>query len=90
MGAVAESHMRKGFLMYEEMRQELTIYEEAVSHIRLCNSSFLNFLIYEENSVSYLQCIVLTVSSVFSARAVAARYSASNWSAFASAFSVSV
>ncbi len=29
IGAVAKSYMRKGFLMYEELR----IYEEAVSHI---------------------------------------------------------
>jgi hypothetical protein len=32
-GAVAKSYMRKGFLIYEEMRKYLTIYEEAVSHI---------------------------------------------------------
>jgi hypothetical protein len=32
-GAVAKSYMRKGFLIYEEMRRYLTIYEEAVSHI---------------------------------------------------------
>jgi hypothetical protein len=33
MGSVAKSSMRKGFLIYEEMRKYLTIYEEAVSHI---------------------------------------------------------
>ncbi len=33
IGAVSKSYMRKGFLMYEEMRKYLTIYEEAVSHI---------------------------------------------------------
>jgi hypothetical protein len=33
MGAVAKSYMRKGFLIYEEMRKYLVIYEEAVSHI---------------------------------------------------------
>jgi hypothetical protein len=33
MGAVAKSYMRTGFLMYEEMRKYLTIYEEVVSHI---------------------------------------------------------
>jgi hypothetical protein len=32
-GAVARSYMRKGFLIYEEMRKYLVIYEEAVSHI---------------------------------------------------------
>jgi hypothetical protein len=31
-GAVAKSYMRKGFLMYEEMRKYFPIYEEAVSH----------------------------------------------------------
>ncbi len=30
-GAVAKSYMRKGFLIYEEVRKYLTIYEEAVS-----------------------------------------------------------
>ncbi len=33
MGAVAKSYMRKGFLIYVEMRKYLIIYEEAVSHI---------------------------------------------------------
>jgi hypothetical protein len=33
MGAVAKSHMRKGFLKYEEMHKYLVIYEEAISHI---------------------------------------------------------
>jgi hypothetical protein len=32
-GAVAKSYMRKGFLIYEEMRKYLAIYEEAVSDI---------------------------------------------------------
>jgi hypothetical protein len=31
-GAVAKSYMRKGLLIYEEMRKYF-IYEEAVSHI---------------------------------------------------------
>jgi hypothetical protein len=29
------------------------MYEEAVSHIRLCNCSTLNFLIYEENLIFF-------------------------------------
>jgi hypothetical protein len=33
VGAVAKSYMRRGFLIYEEMRKYLVIYEEAVSHI---------------------------------------------------------
>jgi hypothetical protein len=32
MGAVAKSYMGKGFLIFEEMRKYLVIYEEAVSH----------------------------------------------------------
>jgi hypothetical protein len=31
--AVAKSYMRKGFLIYEEMRKYFPTYEEAVSHI---------------------------------------------------------
>ncbi len=30
---IAKSYMRKGFLIYEEMRKYFPIYEEAVSHI---------------------------------------------------------
>ncbi len=33
MGSDAKSYVRKGFLIYEEMRKYLTIYEEALSHI---------------------------------------------------------
>jgi hypothetical protein len=32
-GAVAKSFLRKGVLIYEEMREHLVIKEEAVSHI---------------------------------------------------------
>ncbi len=34
MGSVAKTYMRKGFLIYEEMRQYLVIYGEAVSHVQ--------------------------------------------------------
>ncbi len=53
MWSVAKSYMRMGFLTYEEMHKYLTIYEEFVSHIWLCNRSFLNFLIYEENLIFF-------------------------------------
>ncbi len=43
-GAVAKSYIRKGFLIYEEMRKYFPISEEAVSHIWLCNCSIMNFL----------------------------------------------
>ncbi len=49
MGTVAKSYVTKGFLIYEEMRKYLVIYEEAASCIWLCNCSRLNILIYEEN-----------------------------------------
>ncbi len=32
-GAVAKSYIRRGFLIYNEMRKYFPIYEEAVSHI---------------------------------------------------------
>jgi hypothetical protein len=48
MGLVAYKVIyEEGFLIYEEMCKYLLIYEEAVSHIRLCNRSLLNFLKYE-------------------------------------------
>jgi hypothetical protein len=33
MGSGAKSYMRKGFLIFVEMRKFFTIYEEALSHI---------------------------------------------------------
>ncbi len=33
MGSGAKSYMRKGFLIYVEMRKFFPIYDEAVSHI---------------------------------------------------------
>jgi hypothetical protein len=53
MGADAKSYMRKGFLIYEEMRKYLVINEEAVNHIYLCNRSVLDSLINEENFVFF-------------------------------------
>jgi hypothetical protein len=55
-GAVAKSYMRKGFLIYEEIKKMckyFPIYEEAVSHKWLCNCSTLKFLIYEENLIFF-------------------------------------
>ncbi len=43
-GAIAKSYMRKSFLIYEEMSKYFPRYEEAVSHIWLCNCSILNSL----------------------------------------------
>ncbi len=53
MGSVAKSYMRKGFLIYEEMRKYITIYEEGISHRWLCNRSLLSFLIYDENFIFF-------------------------------------
>ncbi len=50
-GAIEKSYMRKGFLIYDEMHKYLHIYEEAVSHLWLCDCSILHFLIYEENLI---------------------------------------
>jgi hypothetical protein len=55
-GAVAKSHMRKGFLTYVEMCKYLTIYpyEEAVSHMYdFATAPFLTFLIYEEHLIFF-------------------------------------
>jgi hypothetical protein len=35
MGVVSKSYMRKGFLICEEMRNYLVIYEKAVSHTHI-------------------------------------------------------
>jgi hypothetical protein len=35
IGAVAKLYMRKGFLIYEEVRKYFPIYEKAVSHMTL-------------------------------------------------------
>jgi hypothetical protein len=54
MGAVAKSYMRKGFLIYEEMRKYLVIYEEALVIYGFATFTFLDFLIYEANFVYFL------------------------------------
>ncbi len=47
MGSGAKSYMRKGFLIYEEMRKYFAIYMEAVTHIWLCTwSLWISFLFY--------------------------------------------
>jgi hypothetical protein len=62
MGLVAKSYMRKGFLIYEEMRKYLTIYEDALeSYITLQSipSEFpyvrrkFDFLFYECMFICY-------------------------------------
>ncbi len=58
-GAVAKSYMRESFLIYEEMGNYFPIYEEAVSHIGLCNCSILNFLIYEESLIFFFNSVLV-------------------------------
>ncbi len=50
--------MRKGFLIYEELRKYFPVYEEAVSHLWLCDCSILNFLIYEEKFILFFISVV--------------------------------
>jgi len=53
--------MIKGFLIYEEMRKYLVLYEEAIS---LCNRSFLDFLVYEEKIfLSFLSVYQVNVAT---------------------------
>jgi hypothetical protein len=56
------SYMRKGFLIYDEIRKYLVIFEEAVSHIWLCNRSLLN---YEENLIIFFISVLYTASYPF-------------------------
>ncbi len=57
MGAVAKSYMRKGFLIYKELRKYLVIYEAAVSHIWICNRSLLDSLyIWGKFCFLFYQC----------------------------------
>ncbi len=69
-GKVVKLYMRKeDFLIYEEMRKYFPIYAEAVSHIRLCNCSILNFLIlYEENLIFFLISVVNAACALFDAK----------------------
>jgi hypothetical protein len=43
MGSVAKSYMSEGFLINDEMRKYLTIYEEAISHIWLIYDLYMLF-----------------------------------------------
>jgi hypothetical protein len=67
-GAVAKSYMRKGFLIYEEMRKYFHIYEQVVSHIWLGNCSTLNFLIYEENLIFFFISVLTPDRSMWLTR----------------------
>jgi hypothetical protein len=58
--SVAKSYMRKGFLIYEKMRQLLTIYEEAVGYIRLWKlEPILSIFPYCEENLNLFFIIVV-------------------------------
>jgi hypothetical protein len=48
--------------MYVEMRQYFPIYEEAISHIGLCNCSISEFPLYEENLILFFISVVTATS----------------------------
>ncbi len=51
MGSVAKSYIGEGFLICEEVRRYLSIYEVVVSYT--CNRSLLSFLIHGENLIFF-------------------------------------
>jgi hypothetical protein len=59
-GAVAKSYMRRGFLIYEEMRKYLVILRRPLVILWLCNRSRLNLLIYDENLI---YCFFIVVAA---------------------------
>ncbi len=46
--------MKKGFLIYEELRKYFPMYEEAVSHIYALLHSQFPYTVYEENFILFL------------------------------------
>ncbi len=51
MGAVSKSYMRKGFLIYEEMRKYLVIYEEVVATAPFWISLYMRKILFSFSSV---------------------------------------
>ncbi len=60
MGLVAKSYMRKGFLIYEEMRKYLTIFEYERPEVihDFATDFFLNFLVNDENSIFFFFSVI--------------------------------
>jgi hypothetical protein len=48
----------------EEMRKYFPKYEEAVSHILLCDCSILNVLMYEENFIFFFISVQFTLELI--------------------------
>ena len=55
-----QSHVWGRASYYTRKYAKITIYEEAVGHIWLCNCSILNFLIYEENLIFFFISVLTT------------------------------
>ncbi len=79
-GAVAKLYLRKGFLIYEEMHKYFSIYEEADSHVWLCNCSTLNFLIYEENVLFFFISVTVIRKHPNFSTGIFLRWPLSYWS----------
>jgi hypothetical protein len=56
--------MRKSFFINEEMFKYFPIYEEAISHIYLCNCIIPNFFIYEENLIFFFFTVIYSQAVV--------------------------
>jgi hypothetical protein len=65
MGVVAKSYMRKDFLIYDEIRRYLVIYEEAVSH-DLATAPFWISSIMRKIVFFFISAWVEACESVFS------------------------
>ncbi len=63
-GPVAKSYMTNGLLIYGGIFTHFLIHQEALPHIRLCNSSTLNFLIYEERKIQFSFLSVYTAKFI--------------------------
>jgi hypothetical protein len=66
--AVAKSYMRKGFLIYEEMRKYFPIYEEAVIYDFATAPFLISLYVFEKNLIFFLfQCSTVTAVKQVSA-----------------------
>ncbi len=63
-GAVAKSHMTNGLLINDEIFAHFLIYQEALPHLRLCNCTILNFLIFRKFYFLF-QCILAPILKKF-------------------------
>ncbi len=64
MGSGAKSYMRKGFLIYEEMRKFFPMYEEAISHISFCTRSLLISFFMKNILFSFLSVCFHSIKNI--------------------------